>query len=762
MKFNKYLIISLVLILIVLSLYFINYLFTDKSKIYKNNIEKNMIINESFTNNTNSNIDDQLSNSQNEYNNLITNGNFENGKDCKNHTSQSGYNKIVMIKNPGNSSYALEQKKTDTLTYYEIICDNEKNSKYNLYFWLSIKDNNIEELNLEKLIKISIQNEDFSNYIPKLNYNIVQKVILSQENDNIWYLIKYNFISSNTTQDKMHLYLNYETNLQFNSYFFTNISLYRVLIDAENFIYNNKLIAYVDGYHYESNTPTFHDLSGNGNDLFWSTIPIADYTIGSLNMLNSKLVGFPSHKLSNSNFTIILCINKNYQNTASDNYVDNMEGNLGIDENTLNEMFLISLPGNDRYSFEIKIKDNHLILLNGSNSFKSKNEVILYNKSIITITYDKNKIVIYHDGIPIISESVNKIYFSNDNLVINRNKNLDYNIYSLLFYNRVIGKKELDNIRNYFISNQDKNFNVPDINTHHMNNNLNYESIDNYNSLYKPFNKKSSTNYQYNNVFIDTFDNQNYKVKEAYNKSCTTDCDTLCSPFKNNKKNYDQCISNCKNVLPTCQNFCDEENNENSVYCNNNIDNNNNTNIYSGCPKIYKKYGKYIAYISPHSEYAQKLNFSGERSYGANLSKARYTYNLNFPNCPTPAELIPGNTDKNYIETCPYTINEANPCHMSVCAGVNWNVKNYKDLKVNKKCKKVISNYCQLNFDVDDNCSCWNPTNKNDPKCIEFRRYFEDPNDYCSPNQFKIEEHPDFNKYIKKDNIPCWGCNLNE
>ena len=87
-----------------------------------------------------------------------------------------------------------------------------------------------------------------------------------------------------------------------------------------------------------------------------------------------------------------------------------------------------------------------MILLNGSNSFKSKNEVILYNKSIITITYDKNKIIIYHDGIPIISESVHKIYFSNDNLVINRNKNLDYNIYSLLFYNRVIGKKELDSI----------------------------------------------------------------------------------------------------------------------------------------------------------------------------------------------------------------------------------------------------------------------------------------------------------------------------
>jgi hypothetical protein len=122
MKFNKYLIISLILLLIILSLYFINYLFRDQSKNFKNNsLEKNKIINESFSNNIDSNIEDSLINSKNEYNNLIVNGNFENGRDSPNHVNQSGYNKIVMIKNPGQSSYALEQKKTDTLTYYEFI-----------------------------------------------------------------------------------------------------------------------------------------------------------------------------------------------------------------------------------------------------------------------------------------------------------------------------------------------------------------------------------------------------------------------------------------------------------------------------------------------------------------------------------------------------------------------------------------------------------------------------------------------------------------
>ena len=167
-----------------------------------------------------------------------------------------------------------------------------------------------------------------------------------------------------------------------------------------------------------------------------------------------------------------------------------------------------------------------------------------------------------------------------------------------------------------------------------------------------------------------------------------------------------------------------------------------------------------MVYVQPNSEYSTKLNYSGERSYGKKLSKARYTYNLNFPNCPTPSELVQGSSN-DYIDSCPYVVNEANPCHMSVCAGVNWDVADYKDLKLNKNCKKVISNYCQLNYNIDDNCACWSSTNKNDQTCIDFRRNFEDPNDYCSPNQFKIEEHPDFSKYIKKDSIPCWGCNLN-
>ena len=755
MIINKYLIIFFIIFLIILSLFFINYLFKDKTK--KIYIEKFSAKNKE--NYISENKIKQINN------NLIVNGSFENGKDSPNHVNQNGYNKIIMKKNPGSSSYVLEQKISDELTYYEFICRNEKNSKYNLYFWLSIDEKkNIDSLDFEKLVKIKIQNNDYTNYIPKLNYNIIQKIILSNNDDNIWYLIKYDFISDSDTTDKMHIYLNYSSDLQYNVFYFTNISLYRVLIDAENFIYNDSLICYSDGYNYESNNTVWRDLSGNGNDLFWSNIPLTDYNKGSINTENMKLTCFESNKISNDKFSILFCLNKNIENNIfknetvfdeSDN-INNESNNESNDES--NDIYLLSVPGNDRYSFEIQLIDNYLYIICGGDKYKSKNEVILYNKSLLSIQYDNGLIYIVYDGINILTTKIRKLYFNNEKIIINRNKNLNYNFYSILFYNRLIDNKELDNIREYFITNKNKNFNSPDINLYHMNSNAEYtinNMEDNY--LFKPYNNKLSNNTNVNsNFFTEIFDNQNYTVSNNY-KSCSQECLNTClSTSSDNLDNFLSCTSNCKNNIDSCNDICSEEQNINSVYCNNNNINNDQLK----CPKVYKKNGKYMVYIAPNSYYANKLNYSGEKSYGSNINRARYTYNFNFPMCPVPNELIPG-SEKKYIETCPYIINELNPCYTTACGNVNWNVKSHNDLNLNKNCKKAVSNYCQINYQLDENCICWDPKNKDDPKCIEFRRYFEDPNDYCSPSQFKIEEHPDFDKYIKKDNIPCWGCNLN-
>ena len=203
--------------------------------------------------------------------------------------------------------------------------------------------------------------------------------------------------------------------------------------------------------------------------------------------------------------------------------------------------------------------------------------------------------------------------------------------------------------------------------------------------------------------------------------------------------------------MPSCSNYCEEEDTNDSVYCGNKESDS------IVCPKVYKKNNNYYVYIPPNSYYSYL--YEGEKSYGSDIEKARYIYSINFPKCLLPQELQINN-ENNKDSSCPYIINELNPCNISDCSGVNWNVSNYKDLNISNNCKKAISNYCHINYKYDPNCVCWDPKYKDDKKCIEFKKFFENPNDYCKPSSFDIQDHPDFNQYIKKDNIPCWGCKL--
>ena len=761
----KYFILFLIIISIIFFfIYNFNYLYDINI-----NINKNKIFVEDFiTNIPNTSNISETSNIM--YNNLIDNGSFINGSNPKNYINHNGYNKIIVKKNPGKSSYVLEQKKTNNLTYYELLTTVEQNSKYILYFWLCIEDSDkdISVLDFNRLIKIKIENSDFTNYLPSLNYNIVQSTHMKNTNDT-WYLLKYDFMTGPSIKNKMQLYFNYSENIQYNIFYIADISLYRVLLDAENFIYNDNLLCYVDGFNYQGNTPTWHDLSGNGNDLFWSNIPMTDTTKGMLTIANNKLTGFPANRLSNKDITIIFLINKNFE--------DETISSIDI---LSNEYYLISIPGNSRYSFEVKLgKDNYLYVITDKETHKSKNELLIYNKSQITIDYSKEKEVlnIYLDGFNILSINNLKLFFSESNIIINRNNNLNYNLYSILFYNRIVPIQELNDIREYFITSKNKSFRTPDINNYHMNSdNINFQntftndelSLQNIQSYTKKMNEPSNNVNFEKNIFIDKFDNINGKIVNE----CFNDCHEFCENYLiNNDKDKYECLKTCKNTVLSCKTICEEESFENSLYCS------KDKNFYDKpskeciksvdsednilCPKVYIKNKKYMVYLPPNSYYAKKLKYSGEKSYGYNREKAKQIYTLNFPKCPIPPMLQPGN-GKSFLESCPFVVNDGNPCYTHSCAGIDWNVKHYQDLGLTENCKKTISNYCQINYDLDDKCICWNPEYKDDPKCISFRRYFENPNDYCSPNQFKINEHPEFSKYIKKDEIPCWGCNITD
>ena len=71
------------------------------------------------------------------------------------------------------------------------------------------------------------------------------------------------------------------------------------------------------------------------------------------------------------------------------------------------------------------------------------------------------------DGMNILSSKIDKIYFNKNNFIINKNKNIELYLYCFLVYNKVLSSKELKDVREYFITNQNKDYNrLPNILEH--------------------------------------------------------------------------------------------------------------------------------------------------------------------------------------------------------------------------------------------------------------------------------------------------------
>ncbi len=717
----NYLIILVLSILFIVLIYF---LYSKKKLTLKSGFEFDLGNIESFDNHLFVNY------------NLIKNNCFDNQKNLDNFINQNGPNKIINYQNPGKSQYVLNQKYK---SYYEISCENSLNSSYILYFYIYIENLNINEFNFENYIKIRMPTKDYSNLIPKITYNISKKVSLG--NNKNWYYIKINYNSNENVLDKQIITFNNDKSNM--NVYITDISLYKVLNNAPNFIYNKDLICFIDSIDYNSNNNILHDISGNNNDMYLSNIPKKNENY--IELTNTKIDGFPSNNINSSHFTIIFTINKIEENVNDKTTLDNKN----------NSKTLLSIQGNNNYSFEIVIIDDYLYLVQDNQKIKSDKKLNYFNKSVITVLYDGNFLNIFNDNLNILSYKINKIYLNKNPILINKNKNINIHLYNILFYNRMVESKELKDIREYFITNQNKKANndILDLTFDNVfsNNSNNNSLVNGYDNVEKFYSSSEET-------YEEIFNNSDLKMK----MNCVKDCNKICNKFldgsSNQIDNYKNCLRNCKNVMSSCKDYCDQNDDDDGTYCDSNNDNNNNNVINNNCPKVYKRNGKYVVYIPENGIYSGF--FTGEKIFSADIDKARNMYAYNFPDCPIPKELVEDNNK--YKEYCPFNINELNPCNARVCSDVNWNVKDYKDLKANDKCKKVISNYCHVNYDKDDNCICWDPKYKNTKECIEFRKFFEDPNDYCCISSFNIEDHPDIKKYVKKDNIPCWGCNIPE
>ncbi len=695
--------------------------------------------------------------------NLISNGSFENGTKPNNYVSQSGSNKVINFSNPSFSPYVLQQTQTGELTFYELQSYCEDNAQYMLLLWTSFRNSDqskpVENIDLSKILQVRVLKKDGTNNIPSLTYKIIQKVNLQNDVDS-WYLVSYNWSTIADTDNLMNIYLNYTSTLQSNYQYFTGLKLYKVLPDAQNFIYNDKLNLFLDGYHASATSKIWNDNSTYGNDLNWSTNPSINTSYGFVNTNNNLLTGRTSTQLfgdANSSFTFIFVLNKNNATTILDEEEEiNDSSNIKV---------LLLIPGNNTYSLKLSLDTdlNQFILdLPNSKSFKTSKNLVLNNETMITLVYTTGgSIQLYQDGNKLIGQGCDKFFYSTtDQIQINPNKNLDINLYAILNYERVVSVDEQKLIRNYFVQNKNKDFTQISINTQDTDYSKSFYKSDW--STVSAYNKRdpsqSSTD---DNSFQYQYSNQSsiYQINKA---NCLPLANELCQAFIDDVSKYQECMRNARNVLPACKNYCNDSANKKSLLCEPEKCDSEDSDVFDekkDCPLAYKRMGNYMVNIKPNTYYAKEYQYSGEKSYGKDLDNARTAYMMNFPKCKLPEHFKPGE-GKNTIAQCPYIIHEGNPCYQSVCAGVEWSESNYKQVEMSDKCKKSISYYCQINADLDDMCKCWREENKENPKCIEYRKYFENPLDYCPPSAFNIEDHPNINKYIKKDNIPCFGCKV--
>ena len=137
--------------------------------------------------------------------------------------------------------------------------------------------------------------------------------------------------------------------------------------------------------------------------------------------------------------------------------------------------------------------------------------------------------------------------------------------------------------------------------------------------------------------------------------------------------------------------------------------------------------------------------------------------------------VIRDSLDKDTLSTpnidsdCPFNDNRI--CRSAECSCVNWNTLS----NVSKQCKIIVNSYCKNNYD-DKKC-----VNLRQRKCKIIdtnKKMKKKENNNSEIEKLKIEidmlkkmtnkktdckdcdNKVDLNKYIKKNEIPCWGCKL--
>lgn len=745
-------------------------------------------------------------------NNLVVNGAFNNGQPPSQFSGSYGDAEIIVFKNNGSSSYVLKLASAKTLRptdpiFYRMDFSLKPNSIY--FFgclYLTTRDNpliNIVVFN--KNNKIILKSEEDKNY----NY-------VKQGDFRYRYSLFKTPVDNNNIKTTIYMGYNYNSMEGFNYY--TDLGLYE-LVQSDTFIpVNDDLRTYINPFNpecIENRQPDLRDLSYHGFD-FKASVP-NNILEGNINLSGNILTGPNSFKLQNSdslhltnNFTVFIYakgvvepskLTEKFTNYEEENVsiVDNpasmslnqyqkLWNNIGCKsiltedslswwrkqdyQTVINDMknyykLAVNCSGDD--------KQNAICLpgvcpVKGKTAEKTATQKIVSESTLSDVLFkqpasitnvvnltEMNKVISDYGGIQLLTFPGNQgIAFSiivprkyGPILIICGNTIYETSISTPNFMDLLIAVVYDGNALKLFLNNEMiMETAVPKI------------YFDNDPVLINP------SNVFQGNLFSFAFYNKALSVQQV-NKICKyfvkmratgTENSTVSPDILKLVDSFalqdipDSSPTGIKSVISQITGDSKKNGDSKKILA---MQEEEEALINNKCPRIIYEDGHYYSIIQPGSNLEKEKGYSGLRDYGRNIETARMIFETNFPKCPLP-EILDRNKYKGDLKECPFVLlNNENPCNKYECRDTDWK----KGVPENDQCRKSVDSYCNKYANVDDNCYCWRDENKNKPECLKWRGKFDDP-EKCDFRKYPIDKHPDASKYIRKDKIPCWGCNL--
>lgn len=628
------------------------------------------------------------------------------------HNSNQTNIEPVAFKNPSTSTHVIEVKgKPESNNYLTIKLptSSNKTGKYNITMWVGNTRGDLSTTiknNLKGVVDFASSDSTDLKCI-----NFKYKVIETKKiTDIVWFNLDIILDVPKNIKKDVKMYLGY-TSSNITQYY-ADFKMIKLFDMATDFKYTTGLVCMIiPSMSLNGKSNILEDITNKNSFKSSETLYIKNKGI---NLLGKTLTGPLATNLNNKtnshikHLSLVLTIeplNKKATPLHANDSILSEEEPPNQDESEL-----IRFPGNQDTSLTISLVYNSdgthcrfSIRLLGD--IVGQSEILPPTKMTYFFTFDygNNILECYtNDGsVPFVSVKTEaRLFFDTNNIVINKNKDNNVNIHSLLIYNTPLINNTRVGIYEYLANNNSKDVS-------HM------ESYSFQKCLDPVLSKSSDTSKDasYNNHMNQYNGTPQFKEDIAHNNTGLK--------VSNN--------ANCPNVYKQGGDYM--------------------VNI-----SYNSKYGKRYN-LDKKNKYLTK-------NYGTDKQTAKEAYHRNYPDCPLPEELQSNAKVNMDHSNSPFMIDK-NPNTSPHCYGVNWDMKNPTNMgDIPDKCKREVATHCENNNNHDNACSDWHPNNYDSPQSQTNRRYFQSADPRCRAGNHEIEDHPDYTKYIRRDKVPCWNCKL--